>query len=281
MENRTYLTPCGEYYNLYMEILKQPHTMIAGKTGSGKSVIINGLIYTATYWLPCEQPIDSPNRDKVAQFILIDPKRVELSMYAELPHTIAHATEPDEYIPALRKAMDIVDSRNRDMAARRIRKYDGGHVYVIIDEFADLMTTNKREIKPLVQRLTQIGRSARVHVMLATQCPLREFIPTEIKCNFDAVIGLRTRSRQDSRNILGSIEINGEKVGGLCYDLPDPLTTGIGKCLFLRPEGLTCEPFHMYSDEELATRVEYWRAQVSGIRSPLLEYVTRKRQNRA
>ena len=77
---KKYTTPTGEYYTLYKDMLSQPHLLIAGATGSGKSVVINGLVYTALY--------DSPAR---VQFILIDPKRVELVEYKQLPHTIKYA----------------------------------------------------------------------------------------------------------------------------------------------------------------------------------------------
>lgn len=190
-----YTTPGGPVYNLFLDALGQPHLLIAGATGSGKSVIINGLIYTLLHRFPSGQG--------GAGLILIDPKRVELVQWANVPHVIRYASEPDTMLSALFCAMDICEKRYQEMQAAGQRKYTGSDVYVIIDEFADLMTTQSREVKPLVQRLAQIGRAARVHLIIATQTPIAKVIPTEIKCNFDARFGLRARSAQDSRNILG------------------------------------------------------------------------------
>ena len=173
-------------------MLQQPHLLIAGATGSGKSVVINGIITTALK--------DSP---AAVQFIFIDPKRVELVDYRPLPHTLKYASEPGDMVQALQYAMDTTERRYKAMQSRHEKNYSGGAVYVIIDELADLMTTNRKHVQPLIQRLAQIGRAANVHIIAATQCPLSAVIPTPIKVNFDSRVGLRTRSKQDSRNILG------------------------------------------------------------------------------
>lgn len=212
-------TPAGKVYALFEDMTTQPHLLVAGATGSGKSVVVNGIITTLLYRGPRE-----------AQFILIDPKRVELSPYKKLPHTIRYASEPEDMISALQYAMDITETRYRTMQKRKERKYSGGDVYVIIDEFADLMTTNRRNVAPLIQRLAQIGRAAKVHIILCTQTPIAKVIPTEIKCNFDSRVGLRTRSAQDSRNILGktgleTLPLYGQGVymtpkGDILYNIP-------------------------------------------------------------
>ena len=106
-------------HHLYEDLLEQVHVMIAGATGSGKSVVINGMLTTAIYRNP-----------KMVQFILIDPKRVELIEYADLPHTVAYASEPADMIQALQTAMKITEARYLEMQAKRIRKYDGGDLYV-------------------------------------------------------------------------------------------------------------------------------------------------------
>ena len=170
-----YTTPKGRVYKLYLDMLKQPHLLIAGSTGSGKSVLVNGLIYTALYNSPCK-----------VQFILIDPKRVELVDYKALPHCIAYASEPGTMVQALNHAMSIVESRYKAMQATHTKLFQGSNIYVVIDELADLMTTNKRQIMPLLQRLCQIGRASRVHVIACTQCPIAKIIPTEIKVNLTA-----------------------------------------------------------------------------------------------
>ena len=192
----TCTTPKGKTWDLFTDALKQPHLLIAGATGSGKSVIENGLINTLLYRLPFDMPGH-------AQLILIDPKGNELYRYAGLPHTLRYAYEPSEMLSALKYAMDLTMERFQKMRSNQEDNYNGSDVYVIIDEFADLMTTQKQSVKPIVQRLCQLGRAARVHVIICTQTPIREIIPTEIKCNFDARFGLRTRSDQDSRNIIG------------------------------------------------------------------------------
>ena len=220
---RVWTTPTGDYFTLYKDMLKQPHLLIAGATGSGKSVVINGLVYTALY--------DSP---AAVQFILIDPKRVELVDYKPLPHTVQYASEPGEMVQALEKA-------------QRVKKYSGAALYVIIDELADLMTTDRRHVQPLLQRLAQIGRAANVHIIAATQCPLAAVIPTPIKVNFDARVALRTRSAQDSRNILG--------VKG-CELLPR-----YGQGYYMTPDGLTLYNIPMQDPASVKTMLDYWKRQ--------------------
>lgn len=239
-----YTSPAGQVCTLYEDMLAQPHLLIAGATGSGKSVVINALIYTALYSFP-----DAAAGG--AQFILIDPKRVELSQYKRLPHTLRYASEPDDMRDALAYAMQLCEYRYKQMQRKGLRKYPGGDIYVIIDEFADLMTTQKRLIMPIVQRLAQIGRAAKVHIILATQTPIAKVLPTEIKCNFDARVALRTRSAQDSRNILG--------VTG-CECLPR-----YGYAYYMTPEESYKTQVHMYSEEELTLRVCWWMDQAGGL----------------
>lgn len=241
MSKKTWTSPAGEVSNLYLDMLKQPHLMIAGATGSGKSVVINALIYAALFKFPS-------TRENGVQLILIDPQRVELSQYKALPHTIKYASEPREMVEALQYAMSLTEARYKTMQANNERKYSGGHVYVIIDEFADLMTTNKRIVQPLVQRLAQIGRAANIHIILATQCPISKVLPTEIKINFDARVGLRTRSAQDSRNILGTPG---------CERLPQ-----YGQGYYMTPDGLILYNLPMIPEEELTARIKWWTDQV-------------------
>lgn len=192
----TYTTPAGKMCNLYLDALEQPHLLVAGATGSGKSVVINGLVHDILFRLPFDQ-------QGGAQMILIDPKRVELSAYRAMPHTVRYASEPVDMVSALAYAMDLTEQRYKKMQKSGEKKYSGSDVYVIIDEFADLILTQRKVVAPLIQRLAQIGRAARVHIVLATQTPICKVLPTEIKCNFDARFGLRTRSASDSRNIIG------------------------------------------------------------------------------
>lgn len=246
MSKRSYVLPTGQRNVLYESMLKQPHLLIGGATGSGKSVIINGLINEALYNTPDE-----------ARFILIDPKRVELIDYARLPHTLKYASEPAQMIAALKFAMDFTECRYLHMQKQHCKKWTGGQLYVIIDELADLMTTNKKQVQPLIQRLAQIGRAAGVHLIVATQCPLASVIPTEIKVNFDARVGLRTRCAQDSRNILGV---------KCCEELPR-----YGYGYYMTPDGFCKQAVPMISDTDLQSVVNYWKKQ-RGLLKFLVKY---------
>ena len=218
---------------LYSDMLEQTHILIAGATGSGKSVIINGIIATA---------LKKSNHE--VEFILIDPKRVELVEYKNLPHTIEYASEPDDMVKALEYAITCTESRYNAMARAGVKKWEHGKIYVIIDELADLMTTDKKRVMPLIQRLCQIGRAAGVSVIAATQCPLATVIPTPIKVNFDTRIGLHTVTAQHSRNI---IEFTG------CEALPR-----YGKAYYITPEGMNVVDVPMIADADRRALVNHW-----------------------
>jgi S-DNA-T family DNA segregation ATPase FtsK/SpoIIIE len=176
-------------------------------------------------------------------FIMIDPKRVELIDYKRIPHTILYASESQAMRDALQRAQALCDIRFQEMQRKRIKKYDGSAVYLIIDELADLMLTDKTT-KPTLQRIAQIGRAAEVHIIAATQTPISKVLPTEIKCNFDSRIGLRTRSAQDSRNIIG--------IPGL-EKLP-----AYGEGILMGPQAFTHYKFPMISDAERENLIKYW-----------------------
>lgn len=233
---KTYNVPQGQIYNLYDDMTRQPHLLIAGATGSGKSVIVNGIITTLLYRHP-----------SAAKLILIDPKRVELSPYKNIPHTVRYASEPKEMVSALLYAMEIVEIRYKAMQKSGERKYSGGDLYVIIDEFADLMTTNRRVVAPIIQRLAQVGRAAKVHIILCTQTPIAKVIPTEIKCNFDSRVGLRTRSAQDSRNIIGYTGLE---------TLPQ-----FGQGIYMTPTGDTKYVMPYVTEDEQKRLIKFWESQ--------------------
>lgn len=180
-------------FDIYKDIACQPHILIAGRTGCGKSTVINGVLYNLIMQSPA-----------MIQLILIDPKRVELNWYKDLPHCIEYTDDPSTYHFALQHALDIISSRTEEMKKAKLRQYNGSHVYVIIDELADIMTDakTKKICAPLIQRICQIGRCANVHMILASQCTLASVITTPIKVNL-CMLGLQTRSAQDSRNIIG------------------------------------------------------------------------------
>ena len=244
---KNWITPSGEYFSIYENMMEQPHLLVAGATGSGKSVVINGIITTALFKAPSQ-----------VQFILIDPKRVELVDYRYLPHTAFYASEPAEMVRGLQMAMNTIEMRYTQMQRAHQKKYQGAQLYVIIDELADLMTTNKKQVMPLIQRIAQVGRAAGVHLICATQCPLAKVIPTEIKVNFDARVGLRTRSAQDSRNILG---FNG------CEELPR-----YGQAYYMDPDiGVKKIVVPMYDKNKTSWMIGYWRQQFTPKRKGFFE----------
>lgn len=238
----TWTTPGGEYYTLYNDMLEQVHILVAGAAGSGKSVVINSLIATALLSSPCDVPGGK-------QFIICDPKRVDLLEYRNLPHTIRYANDMATIISALEYAAKLMDDRYKAMERNGLKKHDGGDVYVIVDEFADLMTNNKKRCLPLVQRLAQLGRASRIHVILASQNCLVKFLPTELRCNFTARVGLHTANANESRLIINQ---NG------CERLPRH-----GETLYLTPEGLKHYYVPMVEPDVIESRIWWWESQAT------------------
>lgn len=244
--SKTYTAPGGMVYPMFRDTLSAPHVMIAGATGSGKSVLLNGLIYTGLNRLP-------GSAAGQVQFIFIDNgKGTEMIDYAKLPHCLRYAYTLDESISALQYALSLAQSRFLDMRRRGLKDYDGGDIYVCIDEFASLILNGKKRVSALIQDLAQLGRAAKVHIILCTQCPIAKVIPTEIKVNFDCKWALRTATRQHSRNIMddkGCELLPNPKVdhvahGYLCY--------GSSRELYVIP---------MYTDAQIAERVKWWTDQ--------------------
>lgn len=240
---RTWITPGGSAPRLCLDILEQPHILIAGSTGSGKSVLINSVIYTALYNAPTH-----------TQLILIDPKRVELVQYKNLPHTQIYASEPHQIAAALGAAVEIMETRYKRMQAAGQRESIEAHIYIIIDELADLFTTQKRETAPLIARLAQLGRAARLHLIAATQRPTKDIITGQIKVNLDSRVALRCPTAQDSRNIINT---------GGAEQLPR-----YGSGYYLTPE--TMQPIKVEipytAAEDLAERVQWWITQAGSRR---------------
>ena len=241
----TMTTPAGTTYSLFRSMLEQPHLLIAGATGSGKSVALNGLIHDVLFRFPSDI-------EGGAGLILIDLKRVELGQYRDIPHTLYCATEPKDAVPALQHALKLIDDRYRVMERRGQRLYDGADIYVVIDELADLMTTQRRAVVPFIQRIAQIGRAARVHIIACTQCPIRAVIPTEIGVNFDARLGLHTRNAQDSRNIIGIVP----GFPGL-HTLP-----AHGQGLYHSPSGDMLYNIPFVPEIEQQRVIAHWQAQI-------------------
>ena len=238
---RSYRTPAGAVYTPFLRLAERPHLLIAGATGSGKSVALNGIIHSLLMK-------NSPFRCK---FVLIDPKKVELIQYADLPHTAKYASEHPDIVRALQWAVDETDRRFSAMQAAGVREYDGTDLYVIIDELADLMVSIKKETLPLLQRLAQVGRAAHVHVIACTQNVLATTIPTVLKCNFSTVLGLRTMNSQQSRMLISAPG---------CEMLPDPKREGKGYC-FVR-DGADLEKLLIYKYPEADTEavIRWWKS---------------------
>lgn len=235
----TYRSPVLSVYTPFRLLADRPHLLIAGATGSGKSVLTNGIIYTLV-------AIHSPFR---CQFVLIDPKKVELVQFRPLPHVARYASEPEDIIRSLQWATEETDRRFSVMQKAGVKEYTGPHLYVIIDELADLMTTSKKSALPLLQRLAQIGRAARVHLVACSQNVLAVTIPTVLKCNFSTIIGLRTATRSQSRYLI-------DETG--CEQLPDPKREGVGYAWVRDGADLSKLRIYKYSDEEIASVIAWW-----------------------
>lgn len=235
-----YRTPTGSTSRLFLDCLEQSHLLIAGATGSGKSVFENGLITAAL--------LDSPARKR---FIFIDPKGTELDIYKDMPHTIQYARTSAESVQALQNAADIVQARFEDMRRRHLRTYDRSHIYIVIDELMYLMNrpTIKRQIFDLLQDLLCIARAAAVHVIAITQNPTRDTIPPSLRCNFDARIALRTATRQDSRNIIES---------GGCERLPNPRAAGRAYGYYRHGGDIELYQLPYVTDAETQRLIDYW-----------------------
>lgn len=240
-----YLTPAGRVYSPYKDMMQQSHLLIAGATGSGKSVLINGLISTAVY--------DSP---AVARFILLDPKTTELWQWAKLPHTISYSYETADMIKALKNAVDIMGARLQHMHAVGERLWSGAQVYIIIDELADLLTTCKADVVPLLQRICQLGRAAGIHCIAATQCLLASVLPTQVRVNFASIVCLRTATKQQSRFIV-------DKTGA--EQFPDPKAEGKALALYRKGADITQLQLYMVPDDEQARLVSWWSSPDSVI----------------
>ena len=221
-----------------MDMEKQPHILIGGTTGAGKSVALNGFLFNLLGNAPSQ-----------TELVLIDPKGVELLDYKELPHTLGHFVEIEEIERAIFSVGAEMDSRFRVMAEMGVKVSTAPDLYMIIDEYVDLkLMCNNRAIRELA-RISAKGRASKVHIVLCTQRPTREVIDGTIKANFVTVLALRTHDAQESRNLIG--------VKG-CEDLPLH-----GEAYYDTPsvKGLVKVKIPFVSEETINTLVEYWLRQ--------------------
>lgn len=234
-----YKTPSGRVYTPFIRLAERPHLLIAGATGSGKSVALNGIIHSL---LMTQSPF-------CCQFVLIDPKKVELAQYQRLPHVARYASEHPDIIRSLQWAVEETDRRFSAMQLDGLKEYNGPHLYVVIDELADLMVSIKKETLPPLQRLAQVGRAAHVHVIACTQNVLAVTIPTVLKCNFSTILGLRTANKQQSRFLIAE---------GGCEMLPDPKREGKGYGYLRDGADLQKILIYKYPDDEINYAINWW-----------------------
>lgn len=209
------------------DLAKMPHILVAGQTGSGKSVMINTILTSMLYR-------NSPSDLKL---ILVDPKQVELKPYDEIPHLLTPViTEPEKCISALKWAVAEMERRYKALAEvskRNIAEYNNlkqeegmPYIVIVIDELADLMMMAARDVEALIVRIAQKARAVGIHLVLATQRPSVDVITGLIKANVPARIAFTTASQIDSRTIID--QPGSEKLLGqgdmllLTADMPKP-----------------------------------------------------------
>ncbi|MCC7201099.1 MAG: DNA translocase FtsK [Nitrospirae bacterium] len=235
------------------DMTRMPHLLVAGATGSGKSVALNSMISSLIYSA-------TPSELKI---VMIDPKILELSIYEGIPHLITPViTQPKEASWILQRLVEEMQRRYRVLAEKGVRNIDGynklpdkeetlPYIVVIVDELADLMMTAQREVEDSIARLAQMARAAGIHLILATQRPSVDVITGVIKANFPARISFKVSSKVDSRTILDGIGAE---------DLLDK-----GDMLFLQPGTSKLMRVHgaFIYEAEVKNLVDYAKAQAS------------------
>jgi S-DNA-T family DNA segregation ATPase FtsK/SpoIIIE len=244
------------------DLTTMPHVLIAGSTGSGKSVAINAMIMSVLYKATPAQ----------VRLILVDPKRVELGMYEGIPHLFTPIiTEPKLAANALRNAVREMERRLKLLASRSVRNIDQynklfengtpslfdetpdeeplPYIMIIIDELADLMMLDKANVEEAITRLAQMARAVGIHLVLATQRPSVDVITGLIKANVPTRMSFRLATKVDSRTILDS---NGAES-----------LLGRGDMLFLPPGTSRLLRVHapFVTEKEIAAVTDFWKTQ--------------------
>ncbi|OGX09077.1 MAG: hypothetical protein A2Z88_08170 [Omnitrophica WOR_2 bacterium GWA2_47_8] len=216
------------------DLTEMPHLLIAGTTGSGKTVCVNALIMSILF---------NAAPDEV-KFLMVDPKMVELAQYSNLPHCLCPTvTDPKKVASALNWIVGEMESRYNTLSkagVRNIKMYNQQgnkmpYIVIIIDELADLMQVSAKTIESAITRLAQLSRAVGIHLILATQRPSVDVITGVIKANFPARISFKVASKVDSRTVL---DMNGAEHllgrGDMLFMKPgDPKPTR-GQCCFVQ-----------------------------------------------
>jgi len=247
------------------DLAGMPHLLIAGSTGSGKSVAINAMIMSILYKATPDQ----------VRLILVDPKRLELGNYEGVPHLYTPIiTEPKLAANALRNAVREMERRLKLLAAKGVRNIDQynklfegadtpslfgedseekpiPYIVIIIDELADLMMLDSNNVEESITRLAQMARAVGIHLVLATQRPSVDVITGLIKANFPARVSFRVATKVDSRTIL---DANGSEA-----------LLGKGDMLYLPSGSARVHRLHapFVTEKEIAAVVEFWKAQAT------------------
>ena len=231
------------------DLRKMPHLLVAGATGSGKSVGLNSMICSILF----------KSTPDVVKFILVDPKMLEFSVYNGIPHLITPViTDPKKAATALSWAVSEMERRYRPLSeagVRNIERYNAKaeeqmpYIVVVIDELADLMMVAGKDVEMHIARLAQKARAAGIHLIVATQRPSVDVITGLIKANFPSRISFKVSSKVDSRTILDTI--GAEKL------------LGNGDMLFMPPGKSELIRLHgaYISDREIEAVAEFWKRQ--------------------